>query len=109
VIVTGTGFAPIMRPGVDPHTAPNKPPLPPIDCAAPRGGLVIERNVAIPLRDGVRIYADVYRPKVRAAKPTCGAAVMEPLWQARPVQPGILAAIGRQSGMAFAADAVRRG
>jgi predicted acyl esterase len=64
VIVTGTGFAPIMRPGVDPHTAPNKPPLPPIDYALRHeAGLVIERNVAIPLRDGVRIYADVYRPE----------------------------------------------
>ena len=64
MIVTGSGFAPIMRPGVDPHTAPNKPPLPPIDYALRHeAGLVIERNVAIPLRDGVRIYADVYRPE----------------------------------------------
>lgn len=64
MIVTGSSFAPIMRPGVDPHTAPNKPPLPPIDYALRHeAGLVIERNVAIPLRDGVRIYADVYRPE----------------------------------------------
>lgn len=60
-----TGVAsPIMRPGVDPRSAPNKPPLPPLDYAMRHeAGLVIERNVAIPLRDGVRIYADLYRPE----------------------------------------------
>jgi len=56
--------APVMRAGVDPHAAPNKPPLPPADYAVRReAGLVIERNVAIPLRDGVRILADIYRPE----------------------------------------------
>ncbi|WP_404710452.1 CocE/NonD family hydrolase [Sphingomonas sp. MMS24-J13] len=56
--------SPIMRPGVDPRSAPNKPPLPPIDYALRHeAGLVIERNIAIPLRDGVRIYADLYRPE----------------------------------------------
>lgn len=58
------GFELILRPGVDPHTAPFKPPLPPTDYALRREhGLVIERNVAIPLSDGVRIYADLYRPE----------------------------------------------
>ncbi|GAA0319691.1 CocE/NonD family hydrolase [Sphingomonas oligophenolica] len=57
-------FALIMRPGVDPHTAPNKPPLPPADYAVrTESGLVIERNLAIPLSDGVRIYCDLYRPE----------------------------------------------
>ena len=52
-----------MRPGVDPASAPNKPPLPPLDYDfRHEHGLAIERNVAIPLRDGVRIYADLYRP-----------------------------------------------
>ena len=54
----------IMRPGVDPRTAPNKPPLPPpqftrlFEC-----GLLVERNHAVPLRDGVRILLDLYRPQ----------------------------------------------
>ena len=56
----------IMRPGVDPHGAPNKPPLPPIDYACrTEHGLFIERNLAIPLRDGTRIYCDLYRPEGR--------------------------------------------
>jgi predicted acyl esterase len=54
---------PIMSPGVDPQSAQNKPTLPPADYALRNeAGLTIERNVAIPLRDGVRIYADIYRP-----------------------------------------------
>jgi predicted acyl esterase len=54
----------IMRPGVDPKTAPNKPPLPPVDYKEIReDGLFIQRNVKILLRDGVRIYVDVYRPE----------------------------------------------
>jgi uncharacterized protein len=53
----------IMRPGVDPWTAPNKPPLPPVDYdRRVEQGVLIERNVAVPLRDGVRIYVDIYRP-----------------------------------------------
>ncbi len=54
---------PLMRQGADPRSAPNKPSLPPLVHEMHRvGGLEVERNVAIPLRDGVRIYADVYRP-----------------------------------------------
>ncbi len=53
-----------MRPGVDPHTAPNKPPLPPPDHDSRRErGLVIERNCRITLRDGVEIFCDIYRPE----------------------------------------------
>jgi predicted acyl esterase len=53
----------LMRPGSDPHAAPNKPPLPPLAYARfTAQGLEVERNLPIPLRDGVRIYADVYRP-----------------------------------------------
>jgi len=53
----------IMRPGVDPHSAPNKPPLPPVDYAIRReSGLVIERNLSVTLSDGIRIYYDLYRP-----------------------------------------------
>jgi predicted acyl esterase len=54
----------IMRPGVDPHTAPNKPPLPPADHVELREhGLFIERNVKVLLRDKVRLYVDIYRPE----------------------------------------------
>lgn len=53
----------IMRPGVDPRTAPNKPPLPPAEFACvSECGLVVERNHAVRLRDGVRILLDLYRP-----------------------------------------------
>ena len=56
-------FALILRPGVDPHTAPHKPPLPPVDYAVRHeAGLLIERNLAVTLSDGVRIYYDLYRP-----------------------------------------------
>jgi predicted acyl esterase len=54
---------PQMRTGTDPFSATHKPVLPPLQYARRTvGALEIERNVAIPLRDGVRIYADVYRP-----------------------------------------------
>lgn len=57
-------FASLMRAGSDPHGAPNKPPLPPlVHTEFLAHGLHVERNLAIPLRDGVRIYADVYRPR----------------------------------------------
>jgi hypothetical protein len=53
-----------MRPGVDPASAPNKPLLPPLGYdLRHEHGLAIERNLAIPLRDGTRIYADLYRPE----------------------------------------------
>jgi hypothetical protein len=56
-------FEPLMRPGVDPYSAPNKPPLPPPDYAQRiERGLVIERNCTIPLRDGTEIFCDLYRP-----------------------------------------------
>ncbi|WP_052508052.1 CocE/NonD family hydrolase [Sphingomonas hengshuiensis] len=56
-------FSLILRPGVDPHTAPFKPPLPPLGHAVRReAGLVIDRNLPIRLSDGVTIYCDLYRP-----------------------------------------------
>lgn len=59
----GRGFELIMRDGVDPASAPGKPPLPPRDHALwVEDGLLIERNVAVPMRDGVRIFVDIYRP-----------------------------------------------
>ena len=56
-------FQPIMRPGVDPHSAANKPPLPSADYARfTDDGLVIERNCSVRLRDGTEIFVDLYRP-----------------------------------------------
>jgi predicted acyl esterase len=53
-----------MRAGRDPFSHPNKPPLPPADFACrAEHGLTIERNCRIPLRDGVEILADLYRPE----------------------------------------------
>ncbi|HTN14724.1 MAG TPA: CocE/NonD family hydrolase [Sphingomonadaceae bacterium] len=57
-------FQPLMRPGVDPFSAAHKPPLPPAEYGRRvEKGLVIERNCVIPLRDGVEIFCDLYRPE----------------------------------------------
>lgn len=57
------GFELIMREGVDPASAPHKPPLPPRDYRKwGEEGLLIERNVEVPMRDGVTILVDIYRP-----------------------------------------------
>lgn len=59
-----TSFQPLMRPGVDPHSAAHKPPLPPPDYdRRMEQGLEIERNCIIPLRDGTEIFCDLYRPE----------------------------------------------
>ncbi|WP_427965313.1 CocE/NonD family hydrolase [Altererythrobacter sp.] len=53
----------ITRPGVDPFSAPRKPPLPPAEYDRRiEQGLMIERNRSITLRDGTEIYCDLYRP-----------------------------------------------
>ncbi len=53
----------LMRQGVNPYDAPNKPRLPPPDYHLREDrGLVIERNCRIKLRDGVEIFCDLYRP-----------------------------------------------
>lgn len=60
-------FELVMRDGVDPHSAPRKPPLPPRDYACRiEDGLLIERNCEVPLRDGTTILIDVYRPANQA-------------------------------------------
>ncbi|WP_191229302.1 CocE/NonD family hydrolase [Aurantiacibacter xanthus] len=57
-------FAWLTRPGVDPFSARHKPPLPPADYdRRTEQGLLIERNCAIPLRDGTQIFCDLYRPE----------------------------------------------
>lgn len=63
-----TRVALITRPGLDPYSAPNRPPLPPADYRRiEQQGLVIERNLSVPLRDGTRIYLDLYRPASRSS------------------------------------------
>jgi predicted acyl esterase len=53
-----------MRAGSDPFSHPTKPPLPPADFSRrTEYGLTIERNCRIDLRDGVEIFADLYRPE----------------------------------------------
>ena len=57
-------FQPLMRPGTDPHSHPTKPPLPPADHdRRTERGLVIERNCRVPLRDGIELLCDLYRPE----------------------------------------------
>lgn len=57
-------FQPLMREGSDPFSHPTKPPLPPQDYVRrTERGLTIERNCRIPLRDGVEIFCDLYRPE----------------------------------------------
>lgn len=57
-------FQPLMRAGTDPHSHPTKPPLPPADHGRRiERGLVIERNCRIPLRDGIVLLCDLYRPE----------------------------------------------
>jgi predicted acyl esterase len=62
------GFELIMRPGVHPSLAPQgKRPPPPEYGLRQENGLQIERNVSVPLRDGVPIFVDIYRPAASAA------------------------------------------
>lgn len=48
------------RKGRPPGDSPTRPP-PPVHSLVRESGLLIERNAAVKLRDGVTIYADVYR------------------------------------------------
>ena len=53
-----------MRPGVSPQLAPGrKRALPPTHSVVHERGLRIERNLQVPMRDGVHIYIDIYRPE----------------------------------------------
>jgi uncharacterized protein len=57
----------IMREGLPQDKWIGAAPLPPPDYHARReSGLYIERNVPVTLRDGVKIFIDVYRPDGRA-------------------------------------------
>lgn len=56
-------FQPLMRAGSDPFSHPLKPPPPPDPARLEERGLTIERNSRIPLRDGVEILCDLYRPQ----------------------------------------------
>jgi predicted acyl esterase len=64
-----SGFEIIMRAGVHPERVVGKKVPPPAVYSQTReNGVLIERNVAVPLRDGIRIYVDVYRPEVGEEK-----------------------------------------
>jgi predicted acyl esterase len=53
----------IMRPGVPPEQVVGKKiPPPPVYAEVRENGLHIERNVSVALRDGTRIFIDIYRP-----------------------------------------------
>lgn len=57
----------ITRPGLDPNTAVGKPPLPPLRHEVRDfGEFIMEKDVALTLRDGTRIYLDIYRPSATA-------------------------------------------
>ena len=57
------GFQLIMREGVHPsRVVGKKVPPPPVPVVMHESGLRIERNVSVPLRDGVPIFVDIYRP-----------------------------------------------
>jgi uncharacterized protein len=57
------GFSLIMREGVPPaKVVGRKPPPPPEPLELRENGLRIHRNAEVRLRDGVRIFVDVYRP-----------------------------------------------
>src|SRR5690242_2426432 len=54
----------IYRDGVAPEAVVGKRvPPPPSFLRIEENGLVIERNVRVSLRDGVRIFIDIYRPQ----------------------------------------------
>lgn len=61
-------FRPILRAPVDPAHALFKPPHPGVGhVVRVEDGLRLERDIAVPLRDGVRMLIDVYRPADMAA------------------------------------------
>lgn len=62
-------FELIYRTGVPPEQVTGKKvPPPPIYSERRENSLLIEQNVSVPLRDGVRIFVDVYRPEVSAGR-----------------------------------------
>ncbi|PRI10780.1 CocE/NonD family hydrolase [Leucobacter massiliensis] len=58
----------ITRPGNDPATVVGKPPPPPLRHEiVEHPGLIVERDAPVAMRDGTRIYLDVYRPSREAS------------------------------------------
>ena len=64
----------ITRRGRSPAEAPSRPP-PPDHRFLRDAGLLIERNAVVTLRDGVKIYVDVYRPDGPAGETNLPAIV----------------------------------
>ncbi len=73
-----------MRAGVDPaQVVGKKIPPAPVRSESDEDGLHIERNVQVLMRDGVRIYVDIYRPAGKAWERQCAdPAGLEPLREA---------------------------
>jgi len=94
----GSDVTLIMQDGVDPATAPNKPPLPPrAHRQWQEDGLLIDRNVEVTLRDGVTILVDIYRPAdapdgpmpvLLGWSPYGKHGLSDSLWPPSGVQPG---------------------
>ena len=61
-----SGFSYKFRQGVDPQQAGGRPPKYSLSI---EDGMVIERDVPVSLRDGTRIYVDVFRPQGEAKVP----------------------------------------
>ena len=68
-LAAANAFELIMREGVDPQLVVGKKVPPPPQFSETReGGLRIERNVPVRLRDGVRIFVDIYRAEGAAGE-----------------------------------------
>ncbi|WP_129790480.1 CocE/NonD family hydrolase [Sphingosinicella sp. CPCC 101087] len=92
-------FQPLMIPATDPKLAKFKPPHPGTQHEVLRQeGLRIERNIAVPMRDGVKILIDLYLPDNRSEADKVPAIIgwspygkhnlSDSLWPAADVQPG---------------------
>ena len=79
--MTKARFKMIYRPGV----APTQHKYPGLKYRKTRErGMIVERDVAIPMRDGVKIYADIHRPPGKAKVPALIA--WSPYGKHRPFQ-----------------------
>ena len=71
-----------MREGVPPERVVGKKlPPPPIYTEARENGLYIQRNVSVRLRDGIRIFVDIYRPDGIAGEPDLQREIRKWTWR----------------------------
>jgi len=92
-------FAPILREGVDPLQAVFKPPHPGVGYLdRNEDGLRFQRDIQVPMRDGVQIWIDLYLPEGLADGETVPAILgwspygkhnlADNLWPAAGIEPG---------------------